>query len=78
MLRSFVHQHPEEWEKYLPLVELHYNSTVQSSTGKAPCEIVFGRKLQLPPDLIDASAPVFVRDLAKAWQEAKVSIVKAQ
>ncbi|MCO5558166.1 hypothetical protein L7F22_011743 [Adiantum nelumboides] len=42
--------HKGKWEQYLPLVEYAYNNTVQSSTGKAPFEIVEGGK-KVPPIL---------------------------
>ena len=33
-----------EWVDCLPAVELHYNATVQRSTGKSPFEIAYGRE----------------------------------
>ena len=74
MLRSFVFRHPTDWLKYLPLVELHYNSTVQASTGKAPSEVVFGRSLTLPADLVAPKVPTVVKELSELWKEAKTAI----
>ena len=44
MLRAHVVEKSIEWVDCLPAVELHYNATVQRSTGKSPFEIVYGRE----------------------------------
>ena len=44
MLRAHAVAKSIEWVDCLPVVELHYNATVQRSTGKSPFEIVYGRE----------------------------------
>ena len=44
MLRAHAVAKSIEWVDCLPAVELHYNATVQRSTGKSPFEIVYGRE----------------------------------
>ena len=44
LLKCYVSEHKTQWEKFLPLVEYAYNTTVHSSTGKAPFEKVEGGK----------------------------------
>ncbi|MCO5575045.1 hypothetical protein L7F22_028842 [Adiantum nelumboides] len=41
---------PAQWEHYLPLIEFAYNTTIHSSTGKAPYEIVEGARK--PPPMV--------------------------
>ena len=45
MLRAHAVAKLIEWVDYLPAVELHYNATVQRSTGNSPFEIVYGREV---------------------------------
>ncbi|GAU35886.1 hypothetical protein TSUD_383780 [Trifolium subterraneum] len=47
MPRSMQYK-PGLWGKYLHLVEWHYNTTIHSSTGYSPFQVVFGK---LPPSL---------------------------
>ena len=44
MLRAHAVAKLIEWVDCLPAVELHYNATVQRSTGKSHFEIVYGRE----------------------------------
>ena len=74
MLHSFVFHHPEDWLQYIPLVELHYNSTKQASSGKSPAEVVFGQSPLLPVDMVDNWSPTFVREFMALWKEAKTTI----
>ena len=78
MLRAFVAAHPTDWVRHLSSVELYYNATKQSSTGKSPHEVVFGCEVQLPPDMVAATIPSDVRPIADLWQEAKAAITNSQ
>ncbi|MCO5579747.1 hypothetical protein L7F22_033607 [Adiantum nelumboides] len=71
LLKCYVSDKPAQWEHYLPLVEFAYNTTIHSSTGKAPFEIVGARK---PPPMVKVMDDVFevdkfVEDLDLAYQQ---------
>ena len=51
-LKSYSHDHPEEWDETLPLVLLSYRSAVHSSTGFAPAKMLLGQDLRLPADIV--------------------------
>ncbi|XP_028064412.1 uncharacterized protein LOC114267575 [Camellia sinensis] len=43
MLRAFVLDFKESWEKHLPLVEIAYNNSYQAGIEMAPLEALYGR-----------------------------------
>ena len=45
----------DRWVEVLPHVQLALNNALSSSTGKAPSELAFGERLQLPVDYAVAS-----------------------
>ncbi|KAA3473091.1 DNA/RNA polymerases superfamily protein [Gossypium australe] len=48
MLRSYVIDFRGSWEEYLPLAELAYNNSYQSSIQMAPYEALYGHKCRTP------------------------------
>ena len=44
MLKSCVIDYEGSWDRHIPLVELVYNNSFQSSIGMAPYEALYGRK----------------------------------
>ena len=52
MLRKYVHEEPEQWDKYLPYLLFAYREVPQESTGFSPFEMVFGRHVRGPLNLI--------------------------
>ena len=48
MLRASVISFGMGWEKCLPFAEFAYNNSYQASLGKAPFEVLYGRKCQTP------------------------------
>ncbi|MCO5568026.1 hypothetical protein L7F22_021722 [Adiantum nelumboides] len=71
----------QQWEHYLPLVEFVYNTTIHSSTDKAPFEIVEGARK--PPPMVKVmddvfEADKFVEDLDLAYQQVQLTIQNAQ
>ena len=52
MLASFVSVHQKDWDHYVPLLMMAYRSSVHETTGISPCQMMFGREVNLPIDLI--------------------------
>ena len=48
MLRSCVIDYEGNWDRHIPLVEVVYNNSFQSSIGMAPYEALYGRKCRTP------------------------------
>ena len=52
MLSLFVHENQRDWDRHLPLLLMAYRSAVHETTGCTPSEMMFGRELRLPVDLL--------------------------
>ena len=52
MLASFVSQNQTDWDIHLPILMMAYRSSEHESTGTSPCEMMFGRHISLPVDLV--------------------------
>ena len=61
-LRSFCNAHQDDWDDYLDMLELGFNSAVQASTQRSPFELLYGMKPRLPIDV--ALAPIAPRNPA--------------
>ena len=51
MLSSYVSQNQKDWDVYLPLLVLAYNSSLHDTTKCTPSKMMLGRELRLPIDL---------------------------
>lgn len=52
MLSKFVDGDQRNWDLYLPLLMMAYRSSVHESTGFSPNEMMLGREVLLPLDLV--------------------------
>ncbi|CAM5103968.1 unnamed protein product [Natator depressus] len=52
MLKTFMNQHPQDWDKYLPHLLFAYREVPQESTGFSPFELLYGRRVRGPLDLM--------------------------
>ena len=52
MLSDFVNDTQQDWEEYIPLLMMGYRSSTHESLGASPNEMVFGRPIFLPVDLV--------------------------
>ncbi|CAM4532736.1 unnamed protein product [Lepidochelys kempii] len=52
MLKTFMNQHPQDWDKYLPHVLFAYREVPQESAGFSPFELLYGRRVRGPLDLM--------------------------
>ena len=52
MLSKFVAEDQRDWDEHLPLLMMAYRSAVHETTGLSPCELMLGRSINLPIDLM--------------------------
>ncbi|XP_048357553.1 uncharacterized protein LOC125435398 [Sphaerodactylus townsendi] len=52
MLRTYVDSHPQDWDEKLPQLLFAYREVPQESTGFSPFELMFGRSVRGPLDLV--------------------------
>lgn len=73
LLRTLPPAKKRQWPKHLPQVVFAYNTTVHSSTGYSPYELMFGRKPFLPVDALlgfhDCDGEGSVEDWVQEHQE---------
>ena len=50
-LRAFCNEHQDDWDDYLDMLELGFNSAEQASTKQSPFEMIFGMLPRLPVDV---------------------------
>jgi hypothetical protein len=62
-LTPFVDQNPDEWDRYLHLVAFPYRVSVLPGIGVSPFQLIYGRKLTLPMDLLTGGGPEAERQL---------------
>ena len=48
MLWGCVMEFTGSWDRYIPLMEISYNNSYQSSIGMAPYEALYGRRCRTP------------------------------
>jgi hypothetical protein len=57
-LRAFCNDHQDDWDDYLDMLELGFNSAQQASTKSSPHELIFGVAPRLPIDVaLDTLTP---------------------
>ena len=73
-LRSYANAMGNDWDEYLPALELAFNSKQQASTGAAPFTLVYGTEARLPIDCaLDDARPATmpaVKDRAERMKKA--------
>jgi len=52
ILRSYVNAMADDWDDFLPALELAVNSKIQASTGASPFYLVYGKEPRLPIDCV--------------------------
>ena len=50
-IASYVDENQTNWDEKLPYLAFAYNTSEQTSTGRTPFEIIYGRLAKLPIDL---------------------------
>ena len=51
-LSKYVEDHQHDWDKYIPFLMMAYRTAVHESTGHSPAQLMLGRHLRLPIDLV--------------------------
>lgn len=51
-LSKFVAENQKDWDEWIPMFLLAYRSSKHESTGISPSEVIFGKDIYLPLDLI--------------------------
>ena len=52
MIRSYIDNNVNDWDRYIPLLTSAYRSTVHPSTGFTPNFLMFGREVTTPADIM--------------------------
>ena len=52
MLKQMCTERPMDWDRYLPAVLFAYREVPQASTGFSPFELLYGRKVRGPIDIL--------------------------
>ena len=52
MLRKFVSRNQKDWDQYLPYLLFAYREVPQETTGFSPFELLFGRRVRGPLDVL--------------------------
>ncbi len=52
MLTMYAERQQKRWDRYLPLIMMAYRASVHSSTGKNPNEMMFGRQVMMPMQVV--------------------------
>ncbi|GFX92662.1 retrovirus-related Pol polyprotein from transposon 412 [Trichonephila clavipes] len=74
-LSLLVSSNQQDWDKKLPFFRLAYRSAVHETTGYTPSQMLFGRDLRLPADLLFSrppAAPLATEEYVEklnAWME---------
>ena len=65
------------WSKYLPIVQRIINTSVNTSTGLTPAEIVFPNGATIGRDLLTEANPLYISSYMRDMQAAQASIIEA-
>lgn len=75
-LHAFVHHQPSAWLRFLPWAEFHYNTSVHSTSGFSPFQIIYGKP---PPSIlayISGSSSVEACDSSLSSRDAMLALLK--
>ncbi|OWZ07750.1 Enzymatic Polyprotein, partial [Phytophthora megakarya] len=90
MISLYVDETQDDWDDFLPCALYTYNSAKHATHGFQPNELMMGRKLRMPADLLrrdrleyphqtlDEYHAILLKDLQKAQELAEVALQKEQ
>jgi hypothetical protein len=78
-LRSYVNAAGNDWDEYLPALELSFNSKRQASTGASPFTLVYGTEARLPIDCaLDEVRPASVPAVSNRAERMRLAMDHAR
>ena len=80
MLKARVEDDPQSWDEHLDYCMIAFRSSVHSSTGHTPFELMFGREMQTPLDVMMGRAKVNERNYSEfvsAYRDMRESLQAA-
>jgi hypothetical protein len=79
-LCSYVNEMGDDWDEYLPALELAFNSKVQASTGVSPFFLVYGVEARLPIDCVldEVRPPITVPAAANRHERMRKALDAAR
>ena len=82
MLRAYCGQQPQNWLKFLPLVEFAYNSSHHQSIGMSPFKALYGQDCPVPyrfadPNLLIPAAKNTLEEMDRQLQIIRETLKKA-
>ncbi|KAK3725843.1 hypothetical protein QZH41_014068 [Actinostola sp. cb2023] len=57
MIKTRVEEEPDRWDEHMEFCLMAYRSSVHSSTGHTPYELMFGREMRIPVDVMIGMVP---------------------
>ncbi|WVZ17774.1 hypothetical protein V8G54_010756 [Vigna mungo] len=76
-LRAFVHHKPHLWFKFFSWVEYHYNTSIHSSSGLSPFEVLFEKQPPSIPHYIEGSSSNDGCDTVLSSREEILSLLRS-
>lgn len=61
-LRHYTNERKQNWDEYLPYSMFVYNSSIHSTTGYQPYELLYGRPVEVPHSLSQSPQPCYNYD----------------
>lgn len=78
-LRAYANAMANDWDDYLPALELAFNSKQQASTGAAPFTLVYGTEARLPIDcVLDEARPATLPAVSDRAERMRLALDQAR
>lgn len=77
-LRSFSNEHHDDWDDWVGFYTFVYNTTPHTDSNLTPFELVYGRKPNLPQDLMNNRTIEPVYNIEQYMNELKFKLQKSQ
>ena len=77
MLKARAKDDPQSWDEHLDYCMIVFRSSVHSSTGHKPFELIFGREMRIPLDIMMGRAEVDERNYSEFVSDLKSSLETA-